>query len=333
MNLRTSKVLVTGGTGFIGRPLCRLLREKCGEVRVLIRNLADETVLTKQGLIPILGDISSHVFLQKASKGCNIVCHLAAGSGSLETARKINVEGTRNVLDAAISAGVEKVITLSSVAVYGSKIHGTITEDFPLINQGTPYAVTKVNAEQLIDEYREKKNLDVVVIRPSLVYGPQSPIWTIALFERIKNDQIFLVNFGEGLMNLIYVDDLVRLIIEAAGNDRSKNATFNANNEERVFWAQYLEAMCTMLHKKRPLSISSRRAYALWKYYEWKFRFTRIDGPIIESDLNLQQNDAIFSAQKAKQMIGFEPQFSFLNGMNETNEWLKSEGYIGKLFN
>ena len=328
MKLQGARIFVTGSSGFIGGFLCNALLQQGGEVKVLIRSMLDEAPMKNHGMIPILGDVNSPDILNHAINNCDIVCHLAVGIGKYDAAKKINVEGIKNVLDAAHSGGVKKVVVISSIAVYGSDLPDLVEENYPLTKTGNPYEVTKAEAEQVVSDYREKYNLDITIIRPTIVYGPKSPLWTISLFDRVKNDEIILIDKGNALMNLIYIDDLIDLILKVIEHPESINGTFHANNPEHVTWAEYLGELSKMLGKYPPKSISLRKAKYLKNYYLWQYRFTRISGPLTGFDIREQQNKTLFSSKKAELVLGFVPNISFHTGMDKIKNWLLEEGYI-----
>ena len=151
MNLRNAKVFITGATGFIGGSLSSTLVSRCAEVRVLVRNYLDVAPAVQQGLVPIFGDVTSINSLKEGIKGCDIVCHLVAGGGSYQEAREVNVEGTKNVLDAALFTGIQKIVALSSVGAYGSKLPGFVDESYP-ITEKIHYEVLSLPISPLMAE-------------------------------------------------------------------------------------------------------------------------------------------------------------------------------------
>src|SRR5262245_8250878 len=182
------QVLVTGASGFIGSRLV----ERLGGMGMRVRALVRRGVLSRpeQQCERIRGDVTVLETLYSAVQGCEVIFHCAWGGHSLAEARRINVLGTRNVFTAAAAAGVRRVVHLSSMAVHGHRLPALLTEEYPLQFQGDAYAVSKAEGERVALELGAVYGVQVVVLRPTLVYGPQSPIWLLGYFERVKHEQL-----------------------------------------------------------------------------------------------------------------------------------------------
>jgi len=328
MSLSNSRVLLIGGTGFIGSRLARQLLLQARSVVLTVRNLADSALLERQGFETHLGDVNFPETITPVVKGCDVVFYLAAGSGSLQDARRINVEGTRAVLQAAIDNSVERFVYASTVAVYGETLPERVTEDFPLTTAGLPYTVSKVEAEKLILEYEEKYQAPVVIVRPTLVFGPGSANWTTGIIDRLKYDKIFLIGNGQGIANLIYVDDLVELLIKVSSDERALGRVFHGTNPELVTWKEYLYGYADLLGKRHIPEVSRRMAPRLCAYCTMESRFTRLSPPINIYDIGLQTNRTIFDAEKAKTILQFEPKIGLKEGLRKIESWLREEGMI-----
>ena len=172
------KVLITGGTGFIGSRLAINSRNRGHDVVVLgqVNTPAEDenkAELEAAGIKIILGAITETEKLKNALQGCDIVFHLAAAQHEANVPDKhfydVNVEGTRNMIEASIEAGVSRFVHGSTIGVYGSAMDGEISEETPL-HPVNIYGVTKREGEQLALSYVDKIPLSVV--RISETYGP-----------------------------------------------------------------------------------------------------------------------------------------------------------------
>ena len=173
------KALVTGAAGFIGSHVVRVLIDRRIDVRAMILPREKTNNLDGLDVEKIEGNILDRSFLDRAVKGCDQVFHLAAIYAlwlpEPEVMRRVNVEGTRNVLAAAAEAGVAKVVHTSSISVFGGGASGKpATEDseFALRHTGNLYALTKYEAQKVAEEFAGK-GLDVSIAAPCYPLGPQ----------------------------------------------------------------------------------------------------------------------------------------------------------------
>src|SRR5262249_3073922 len=131
------------------------------------------------GVERVQGDVTRPETLARAVAGCDVVFHCAWGGASLADARRVNVDGTRHVIEAAAAAHVRRIVHLSSMAVHGNVRKAELTEEAPLVDRGDAYSVSKAEGERLALELGRTRGVEVVALRPSLVYGPGSPFWLV----------------------------------------------------------------------------------------------------------------------------------------------------------
>jgi nucleoside-diphosphate-sugar epimerase len=322
------KALVTGASGFIGSRLVAHLITRGIHVRALVRRgLLSDNVCDKL-YEPIRADITDPDSLEQPVRGCTLIFHCAWGGNSLEEARRINVNGTRNLLNAAAKAGVRRFVHLSSVAVHGRKLPALLTEEHPIRFDGDAYAVSKAEGERDALELGSANGIEVVVLRPTLVYGPGSPIWLLDYFNRVKNEQLALVEGGQGLANLIYVDDLVDGMWAAAQRPEIAGHAFLMSGEGPVSWRDYIGYFARMCQKPIPYPIP------LWKA-RIKFLYSNVYYILMEHprrtnriDLELMPQRSTVSIDKARRMLGYAPRVSIDEGMGRCEAWLRKEGYL-----
>jgi nucleoside-diphosphate-sugar epimerase len=322
----SERALVTGGTGFIGSRLVKRLAQEGYTVQVLCRHGQ-----VRASSLPVsfwYGDVTALDALRLAMEECSLVFHCAAASGPLSDARKVNVEGTRNVMIAAAEAGVQRIVHLSSVAVYGRSLPREVSEDQPHRPGRDPYATSKSEGDRLALDLGKEYGIQVVVLRPALVYGPVSPTWTMRFFHRVKYGQVILPDFGRGRANLVYVDDLVDALLLAATVPGVSNQTFNVNGSEAPTWGQYLGYFARMLGKP-PLPVMSRwQALLDVQKNIWSYRFTRRPSRLTPSDYSLMVMSSVFSNHKAEKVLGYRPRVGLVEGMQHTENWLREGGYL-----
>jgi nucleoside-diphosphate-sugar epimerase len=188
-----------------------------------------------------IGDLSSPSSLAKALEGCDAVVHAAVGTSWRRSERVfVNVKGTRHLVDAALRAGIKRFVHLSTVAVYGDRVTGTITEDTPVSpTRGWDYAESKYAAEQIVFE-AASRGLPVVVLRVAAVYGPHNVTITARPLDRLAQGRLVLVECRNTPSNTIYVDNLCHGIARAldAGPDVDGQILL-LSDDDGCTWGEY----------------------------------------------------------------------------------------------
>lgn len=261
------RVLVTGGTGFIGGRLAeRLVLEHGAEVVALVRNLAAAARLARFPVTVLRGDVTDEKALARAVAGCDLVFHCAYGTkGSQKLRSWVNREGTRRVMRAAREAGVKRAVHLSTLMVYGQTQDGDLDETARRRKFGNPYSDSKLAAEKIALAAK----LPVVVLQPTAVYGPYGGVWTEAVLRALKGGRQILVDGGEGLANAVYVDDLVSAMLLAAVAPDAAGESFLISGPEAVSWRTMYGHFERMLGgPPRTVALTAEEALAYFK--RWK---------------------------------------------------------------
>ena len=242
------KIFVTGGNGFIGQSFCAAV---CKKFNIVSFDLKIEESLKKfKNIKQVNGTILNELELYNAMNGCHYVVHLAAALGveNTETNRlecyKVNVEGTKNVLEAAFKRRIKKVVFSSSSEVYGDQGSSKIKEDINLRYMSN-YAATKIMGEELLKAYNQKYNLNYNVVRFFNVYGnQQKKNFVISKFinSSKKNVPIYVYGNGEQKRSFCHIDDavngLTRVLLKGKktevyniGNDSEPISIFNLSKK------------------------------------------------------------------------------------------------------
>lgn len=261
------RVLITGGTGFIGGRLAeRLALEHGAHVVALVRNLAAAARLARFPVSVVRGDVTDRAALAKAVAGCDLVFHCAYGTkGSQKLRSWVNKEGTRRVMEAAREAGAKRAIHLSTLMVYGQTKDGDLDERARRRKFGNPYSDSKLAAEKIALAAR----LPVVVLQPTAVYGPYGGVWTESVLRALQHGRQILIDGGEGLANAVYVDDLVSAMLLAAVVPEAVGESFLVSGPEAVTWSTLYGRFGRMLGGAER-TVSMTAAEALAHYKSWK---------------------------------------------------------------
>lgn len=331
MKLDSQKVLVTGATGFIGGHLARrLVSEKRAAVRALVRNPSKAAELAKLGVEIWQADVGDFASIERAVQGCQVVIHAAAQVSSVperETFVRSNISGTENLLRAAARAGVSRFVHLSSIAVFGLPVSGEVTDQSPRGPCGDPYCDTKFEAEELVWRTCREGRLPATILRPSGVYGPGSTHWSIVPLKRIKKGRMFLVSGGQGLLNFVYIDNLVDAIFLAAEDDRARGEAFIVNDGAAT-WRDFFVAYARMAGKN---SIPSVPLWAgkLWVYFRnllaaLKGETTRIP----PNALGFLVGRAVYRQTHIEERLGHRARIGLDDGLRRTEAWFREVGLL-----
>jgi nucleoside-diphosphate-sugar epimerase len=216
------RAFVTGGTGFVGGHLCRKLRERGDDVVALVRSPQKAGQLRELGCEIVAGDLGDEDVIRKAVVGCDAVFHVAAmyEVGIPESMKPAmydaNVKGTERVLDAAVEAGVPKIVYVSTVGVFGDTHGRVVDETFDREPTGfmSYYEETKFFAHELAKD-RIRKGAPVVIVQPGGIYGPNDPSVVGTLIGMIRRFGLPFMIFPEAGFNFVYVEDVAEGIILA----------------------------------------------------------------------------------------------------------------------
>lgn len=219
------KVVVLGGSGFIGKRFGKLYSEKFDEV------VLSDSKSTR------LNDFAS---IERLTDGADVVVHAA-----FDHSYKYNIEGIKNVLKACRVNGVKKLVYLSTVSVFDPLLHGSLNENCPKSDLKDPYTVEKIKVEQEL-----RKNLpdepSVVILYPTIVYGLEGN-WTTFALNACAGREVALPLEGRGLCNAVYVDDVAQAIYKSCAEaEGSMSVLISAS--ETVTWREFYDGHLTFLN-------------------------------------------------------------------------------------
>ena len=320
--------LVTGANGFIGSNLCASLIKRGDTVVGLVRPESDLTFLNDLSELKVVtGDIAQKQTLVTAMQNTRIVYHVAGCAvdwGPWETFRLVNVAGVQNVMEAALQCGVKRVVHLSSVSVYGFAGGINIDENHPLVARpDDPYITTKTEGEKLALGYNSDQ-LEVTVIRPAGVYGPNDRTTTLQIAPVLLSRQFGYVDGGKHIMAPVYIDNLIQLMHQAAESDAAPGQVYNAVDDGLTTWKEYIEGMCDELDCKYPwLSVARWIAWPLAVMIDYTAkRFNKKESPMINKyRVRAVMKDHHYSTEKAKRDLGYQPMVSTREGIKKTIQW------------
>jgi nucleoside-diphosphate-sugar epimerase len=256
----TEKILVTGGTGFLGKRIVEVLVEKGYPVRVLARKLSKTEALKEMGVEIFFGDVADQASLKDAFEGVDVVIHAAAGtSGSKKDSESGTIHGTQNVLRLCRESGIKKLIYISSCSVYGVADYKTgqvATEESPrerFPEKRGNYSASKQKAEELVMETMKSASFPVVILRPGTIYGPGGEIYTPMMGFSLKKKAFVVIGMGAFELPFVYIDNLIDAIIQSIQQPEANNQIFNVVDTEKVTKKQYIEKVVKKVYHGSPV--------------------------------------------------------------------------------
>ena len=278
--LSGATVLVTGGTGFVGSRVALRLAALGSRVRTIVRRAGAAPELRSAGVEEIEGDFVEPEVARRAAVGADLVVHCAATSGSdLDPVRRVNAEGTRSMVDAALAAGGRRYVHASTCSVYNTDGLTLVDEGAPLKETGDPYSVTKAEADRIVLE-ASARGLHAVILRPGAILGihPTST-WAVKMPARVRDRQIKLTIDGMNAVPYVHVEDLVDAILLGLGDDRAIGRVYNVVDGQMT-WKAYTDEIRGWFGTP-PLEVIPKEEVPAGGYWMGKF-----DGRRIRNELN-----------------------------------------------
>ncbi len=324
INTRYRKIFITGALGFVGKALAAQYRalgaETCGlDVR------ADSAANV------VAGDVSRPDEWQSALAGCDLVIHTAAivtNNVSREEAWRVNVLGTRRVLDAAIQAGAKRFVHISSLAAMRFNIEDQADESAPVMPTGNPYVDTKIASEHVVLSAHAKGEMNCTIIRPADIYGPGSRPWTIIPVQMIQKGLFLLPAHGKGVFRAVYIDDLVSGIMLAAEKDEGIGQIFILGGEKAVTCETFFGHYYRMLGKGNPRVMSTSSAVTIAEIGRVIFKLLGKQTELGRGAMEMLSKKNTVSNEKAHRLLGWHPQVNLEEGMRRTEVWLRERKII-----
>jgi len=329
------RVLVTGATGFTGGHLAQHLSRTGDDVRALVRPKSrkrfDASPLPSKGIVAFDGDLADAASLRRAVDGVDVVYHIAATyreSGQPDSAyRKINVDGTRNLLEAAQAAGVRRVVHCSTGGVHGHIANPPANEDAPF-NPGDVYQDTKLEAEQVARQIGDSTGLDVVVARPIGIYGPGDTRF-LKMFRGLARGNFPMIGDGRPFYHLTFIDDLVEGFRLCGTVPAAKGRTYILAGPRYTTLEQLVHLVAQELAVNPP-----RVHWPVWPFWtagllcEIVCVPLRIEPPIFRRRVDFYTKSRAFDTTRARTELGFAPAIDLEEGIRRTAAWYRREGLL-----
>lgn len=310
------RVLVTGAAGFIGSHLTEAVARAGASVRAFVRynsrnaygwlELADPDVMSDVEIF--VGDLTNPEAARGATSGCDVVLHLGALIPipySYRHPREFvaaNIEGTINILEGCRHAGVSRLVHTSSSEVYGTARAVPIDESHPLQAQ-SPYAATKVAADQLALSYQQSFGTAVVVVRPFNTFGPRQTARAVipTIITQALTGDLIELGATTPTRDFLFVEDTVQGMMRCAEQSGIEGEVVNLGTGREISVGDTAARVLELLEKDIPIVDSS----------------ARLRPP------NSEVERLVADCSKAERLLGWRPEVSFDDGLERTIRWMR----------
>lgn len=314
------RFLVTGANGFVGRHLVATLVQRGFAVKQAVRGHGLESALV--GEVHAVGNIGPDTDWDAALDQVDVVVHLAArahrlGDGTTDPAGKYkstNVLGTERLARQAAAKDVRRLVYLSSIGVNGKQnVSGVFTERDPPSPQDA-YASSKWEAEKVLGAVTHETGLEVVILRPPLVYGPGNPGNFFRLLKLVSSGWPLPFRAFNERRSLVFVGNLVDAIIHCAIHPDAAGQTYLVKDGEDISTSELVQRLTGLMGR------SSRLFSFPPSLLRWMGRAIGKS-----ADIDRLLNSLILDDSKIRTALGWKPPFSLANGLSETVAWFVAE--------
>lgn len=325
------KVFVTGGGGFLGSVIVRMLREQGDQVVSISRS--SYPALTGLGVAQVQADLADKAAVIKAAEGCDCIFHVAAKAGiwgSYESFHQANVTGTENVLEACRRQGITRLVYTSSPSVVfdGSDVEGG-NESLPYPDHFEAfYPQTKAMAEQLVLQANSPQ-LATVSLRPHLIWGPGDNHLVPRIIAKGKSGRLRRIGNCPCLVDTVYVDNAARAHLQAAdqlapGSPVAGKAYFISNGEPLPLWEMVNRILAAGGVEPVKGSISPKAAYAIGTICEKLWGWFKLAGepPMTRFVAKELATAHWFDISAARRDFGYQPEITVDEGLKQLQQWL-----------
>ncbi len=313
------KVLITGGAGFLGLHTANTYASENHQVTLLDIAEYNKEEYRGANIRFIVNDVRNKELMEELAEEHDVIIHCAAALPLWKPAEifSTNVEGTRTVLESALSHGRKRTVFISSTAVYGIPEKHPIVEDDPLIGVGA-YGKSKIEAEKICEEYREK-GLVVPILRPKTFIGPERLGVFQILFDWVESGKrIPIIGNGKNRYQLLDVRDLVDSIkLVASGPEELVNDTYNLGAEEFGTVEEDVGALCDYAGSgARVMKTNATLVKFCLRLFE-KMKLS----PLYEWVYGTADKDSFVSSEKIMKKLGWKPKWSNAESLIDSYKW------------
>ena len=313
------RVLITGANGFVGRALCAKLKCQGHTVRAAVRVESKQLDVPTQNAV---GELDFQTDWNNALAETDVVIHLAArvhvmkdvSADPLAEFRKVNLHGTENLARQAARAGVKRLVYVSSIKVNGEGTEESPYTEIDVADPKDPYGISKWETEQVLQRIEQETGLEVVIVRPPLVYGPGVKGNFISLFAAIDKGYPLPLAGARNARSLVYVGNLVDALIACATRVEAAGQTYLVSDGDAVSTAELVSDIARALERKdRSFYFPPGVLHAVAGLLGKSAQVDRLFGSLR------------VDSSKLRQQLGWTPPYTLQQGLAETARWYRQQ--------
>jgi 2-alkyl-3-oxoalkanoate reductase len=327
------RVLVTGGSGFLGSHVCEQLSRAGHEVVALVRRSSNQTFLSGLPNVQLAyGSVEDSRALADAVDGVDAIIH-AAGLVKAMTPDdfdRVNVGGTQNLLEAAQrrTPAIQRFVFVSSLAAVGPSIDGRPIPANREPRPVTAYGRSKLQAERKVLEHRD--SLPITVIRPPLIYGPRDRE-CFTFFQMVSRRVLPFVDGGNNTMSVVYGADAASACIRAVFADVPSGSAYFLSDGQVYVWREMLAELECILQTRALLRFSIPKAILKGAALASEAYGRLASKPVMltrDKVNELLQDHWVCDSSGAVRELGWKPEFRWPEGARRTAEWYRAQGWL-----
>jgi nucleoside-diphosphate-sugar epimerase len=324
------RVLLTGGTGFIGSRVLEALLGRGHQVNLVVNRTAPpvpEGPSVKYHRCDLSDPVNFRGAGFKADAAMNVAGQLRVPGLGDEHYWKVHYEATKHVLEECTRLKLKRLVQVSTTGVYGVTGREPVGEEGPF-HPSDVYESTKWEAERYAREYCTDGGLELVIARPSLVYGPGDR-HLLGLFRVIHRGLFRIIGDGENLVHPIFVEDLAEGLITCLESPAAGGGAYNLVGEEPVAFRRFCEAIASALGRSLPSArIPRGLARAAGAFLEGVRLVTRLDVPLTRARVDFMTSNRAYDPSRARRELGYAAGTDLEEGMRRTVAWYREKGWL-----
>ncbi|MBL8292193.1 MAG: SDR family oxidoreductase [Bryobacterales bacterium] len=314
----TNRILVTGANGFVGRPLCEFLQGQGFVVRAGVRKVADSTSGLRAQEVVEIGDLGGEPRWDAAVNGMDVIVHLAArvhvmrdkAANPLAEFRRVNLNPTLELARAAVRCNVPRLVFVSSIKVNGEETHSRPFSDLDRPAPMDAYGRSKMEAEQGLTEISRSSGLEVVIVRPPLVYGPHVRGNFVRMLDWLYRGVPLPLAGATNRRSLIGVQNLVSALAAAVVHPKAAHQTFLVCDDEHLSTPELLRRVAAAMSRKaRLVPVPARLLQLAASLCGQRETLRRLCGSLV------------VDSKKIQSMLGWTPSVSVDEQLRATARW------------